>query len=58
MSMEGVRRGVKVRRQVEEGVEAAGVEVDAQLGEEMEEAPSWACLAFSRWRMWCGAADT
>lgn len=34
------------------------MEVDAQLGEEMEEAPSWACLAFSRWRMWCWAADT
>lgn len=30
--MEGVRLGVKVRREVVGGVEATGVEVDAQLG--------------------------
>lgn len=56
--MEGVRRGGKVRRGVEGGVEAAGVEVDAQLGEEVKEAPFWTCLAFSRRMMLCQAADT
>ena len=50
VSMEGERRTLKVRRAMEDSVEEVGVEVDAQLGEEME-SPSWSCLAFSRRRM-------